>query len=166
MHTIEVSRTLEHPADEVWSLIDDFGNTFVHHPIVEHSSTTNGVPRGVGAERQCTMYDGNQVRERIVSHDAISRRYTVEVIDHGPFPLVFMAVDIAVEALSDTQSRLTYVGRFKPKYGPVGWLMGKAMMESGFTKMLGQVIEGAGTHLETGRIVEKNGELGALRGAA
>lgn len=166
MHQIQVERELDHPASTVWALLDDFASTWVYHPIVEHSASTNGVQRGLGAERMCQMYDGAEVRERVVRHDATRMTYGIEVFDHGPFPLTHMEVDITVTPLGAHRCRVTYDGQFQVKFGPMGWMMGKMMMEAQFVKMLGQVIDGAGQHLSTGRIVEQGGTMGALRGAA
>jgi len=106
------------------------------------------------------MYDGNAVQERIVAYRPDEMTYRVEVVDHGPFPLEFMDVEISVVALDGARCNVTYSGNFRPKFGPLGWIMGKAVMQGQFVKMLGQVIEGANSHLSTGRIIEKDGALG------
>jgi hypothetical protein len=159
MHSFTVTREIAHDADTVWSLLANFADTFVYHPIVESSLSLNGLQTGLGAERQCVMYDGNRVAERITAFDASARRYTVEVFDHGPFPLTHMDVTIAVDDLGAAGSRVTYSGNFQPKFGPMGWVMGKLMMEAQFSKMMGSLIEGVDQHLETGRIVGKGGVL-------
>lgn len=159
MHSFEVSKVIDAPVDQVWKLVDDFANTYVYHPIVEKSFAVNGKRQGLGARRQCTMYDGNSVQEEVVSHDAANHSYKIEVVDYGPMPLKHMEVTITVEA-AEGGTRLTYAGKMLPKFGPMGWLMAKTMMLGQFRKMMGQLIDGVETHLTTGRIVGKGGELG------
>jgi len=42
---------------------------------------------------------------------------------------------------------------FRPKFGPVGWIMGKTVMTRQFTKILGRVLAGLEEHAETGEVV-------------
>jgi hypothetical protein len=44
---------------------------------------------------------------------------------------------------------------FAPKFGPVGWLMGKTVMKAQFRKTLGSVIHGLETHMRTGAVVSR-----------
>jgi len=161
MHEFEVQKVIDAPADRVWEVLDDFANTYVYHPIVERSRSVNGKDRGLGARRMCTMYDGNSVQEEITDHDAANRRYRVEVVDHGPFPMKHMAVWFSVEPVEVDRSRVTYAIEMLPKMGPMGWLMAKAMMIPKFKQMMGQLIDGVEQHVQTGRLVEKDGALGA-----
>lgn len=160
MHTVTFQRTLAHSPERVWALVDDFSGTWAYHPLVSESPSTNGVERGMGAQRRCQMYTGDAVEERVTAHDASARRYSVEVVDHGPFPVTHMEVDIQVDAAATAgHSVLTYTMSYVPKFGPMGWLMAKVAMNSGMRKMLGQLFDGIESHLETGRVVGKDGVL-------
>jgi hypothetical protein len=46
---------------------------------------------------------------------------------------------------------------FQPKYGPLGWLMAQMIMKKQFANTLNRVLEGLDTHLQTGKIIGKNG---------
>lgn len=166
MHQVTVSRQFDHSARDVWDLLDHFSETWVYHPIVRHSTCLNGIERGEGASRQCEMYNGDKISERVVSHDASAMRYSIEVFDHGPFPTKVMLVDVLVEAIDARSSKATYELTFDMKYGPAGWVMGKLAMRSGMEKMLTQLLDGVGLHLDTGRIVQEDGTPGELLHAA
>ena len=159
MHEIEVSREMGHSAERVWALLDDFSNTWVFHPLVEHSASVNGVERGEGAQRYCRMYGGKQVEERVTERDASRRWFRVEVVEHGPFPMEHMAVEIRVEDLGGGRSRAVFAAEFVMKYGALGRAMGALMMERRLGAMLGSVLDGADAYLETGRVVGKGGVL-------
>lgn len=159
MHRFSASKTLGISIDRVWPLLDNFADTWVYHPIVEDSGSLNGTTRGLGAERYCTMYGGEQVQERITEYDAENHRYKVEITDHGPFPLTHMEVWVKVDAEGQNRTTVTFEGGFVPKFGPMGWVMGKLMMKRQFEAMMGQVIDGLESHLKTGLVVGKGGEL-------
>ncbi|MBX2804164.1 MAG: SRPBCC family protein [Myxococcales bacterium] len=166
MHTFRVTKDIDHAATRVWPLLANFADTYVYHPVVEHSESVNGKRTGLGAQRRCDLYSGGSVQERIVAFREEDMRYRVEVVDHGPFPMEHMEVEIHVEPLPGDKSRVTYAGSFRPKYGPLGWLMAKTMMASQFDKLMGQLIDGVDQHLTTGRLVQRDGALGAALAAA
>ncbi len=160
MHEFEVDKEIRGSIDTIWSIIDNFSDTWVYHPIVERSACVNGTRSGLGAQRECQMYDGGTVQERITAYDATERSYTMEVVEIGPFPLNRMVVTVKAEAGRDpNHTRVTYSGGFAPKFGPMGWLMAKTMMLGQFKKMMGQLIDGLEQHALTGRVVGKDGDL-------
>ncbi len=160
MHTVTVTRQMSHSPKRVWTLLADFANTYVYHPIVAESASTNNQDTGLGAARYCQMYDGNRVEEKIVDWDPAARRYLVQVTEHGPFPLTHMTAEVRVEAQGDG-SQVSYHFEFTPKFGPMGWVMAKLALEKGFTKLGDQLLEGIDQHLSTGRLIEQDGALGA-----
>ncbi len=166
MHTVVVTREMNFPANTVWNLLDDFAGTWVYHPVVRHSEAVNGVKRGLGAARRCDLYDGTSVQEKITRYNPQEMRYHVEVFDHGPFPTTHMDVTIEVVQTAPQKSLVRYTCRFKVKYGPMGWLMGKAAMGPKMRQMLGKVLEGVETHLDTGRVVGQGGTVEPSRAAA
>ncbi|MFN3200236.1 MAG: SRPBCC family protein [Bradymonadia bacterium] len=160
MPALTVSREMPFAAEKAWSLIDDFSNTWIYHPVVKHSQCTNGTPQGLGARRQCTMYSGGTVEEQVVRHDAEAMTTHIEVVVFGPFPLTHMGVTIEVDALAPDHCAVRYIADFTPKFGPLGWVMGHVAMKPNFKKMLTQLLAGIEAHLESGRVVEEGGTLG------
>ena len=159
MHSLFVQKEINAPLHRTWPLLDNFADTYVYHPIVEKSEAVNGIKKGLGARRQCTMYDGNAVQEEIVKHSEHHHRYQVRVVDHGPFPMKHMELWVEVEPRGEQRCAVTYRGGFVPKYGVLGWLMAKIMMKPMFSKMLSQLIDGVETHLRTGKVVGKGGKV-------
>ncbi|MFT7622186.1 MAG: hypothetical protein ACI9WU_001354 [Myxococcota bacterium] len=159
MHQFNASKDIAVPVDRVWDLLNDFANTYVYHPMVERSSSTNGKRSGLGARRQCTMYDGSTVEEVVTAYDSKARRYSLEVVDFGPMPLKHMSATIAVQPTLGG-ARVILSGDFQPKFGPLGWVMAKTMMTVQFNKMMGRLLDGVDEHLKTGRIVGKGGKPG------
>ncbi len=154
MHHVHVDRVIDQPADAVWAILDDFGSVFRYHPLVKKSGIINGIGSGLGAGRVCHFDDGNSIREEITAYEP-GRAYEVEIVDPGKFPLKRAVARLSVEPLGDARSRVGFDMAFQPKFGPFGWLMGKTVMAGQFGKILGSVLEGLETHLQTGEIVSR-----------
>ena len=154
MHEVNVDRVIDIGADEAWAILDDFGGIYHFHPLVERSPIKNGIGSGLGAERVCHFDDGSQITEEIIDYDA-GTSYEVEITDPGNFPLVTAIARLAVEPLTDTKSRVSFKMAFKPKFGPIGWLMGKTVMTRQFRKILGSVLAGLEHHAKTGEVVSR-----------
>lgn len=150
MHEVDVTRPLEHDADAVWAVFDNFPDIATCHPVVATSESVNGQRTGVGARRRCTMQDGATVIEEIVAYDAAARTLSIRVVDHGPYPMSHMEVDVSVSP-TDTGCTVSFHSEFEPRYGPVGWLMAKTLMRGQFSKVLGQLVDGVDAHLRKGQ---------------
>lgn len=152
MHHVSVTRTIGVPADRVWEVVDDIGAVYRYHPLVERSPIRNGIPSGEGAERVCHFVGGNRITERITDYEP-GAGYTINIIEPGKFPLKSAAARFSVHPLGPARTRVGFDMRFQPKFGLVGWLMGKTVMRSQFRKVLDGVLAGLETHLRTGETV-------------
>ncbi|MEN8375401.1 MAG: SRPBCC family protein [Gemmatimonadota bacterium] len=158
MHEVVVSRTVSVTADRAWEALDNFGSVADFNPDVAMSAITNDVARGNGAERVCSFYSGGQVRERVVRYVA-GEELDVQIVDAGPFPLTFALATMRVRPAGEARANVEMRLRFKPKFGVLGWLMGKLMMEGQFRKALGGMLKGLEDHVQTGRRVGRRGVL-------
>lgn len=158
MENFIIKRKFNLSSEKIWNGFDDFGGVYKFHPLIEASPTLNEKESGLGCERECQFYDGGAIRERITKYDK-GKHMTVEIYEHGPFPMKEAIADVTVNSLGQNKSELIFEMKFKPKYGPVGWLMGKAMMKPKFKKIINQVFDGLETHITTGKYVGKKGVL-------
>lgn len=152
MHHVNVTRTIDMSADRVWEVVDDFGAVYRYHPLVEQSPIRNGVPSGEGAERVCHFVGGNSITERITQYQP-GAGYTIDIIEPGNFPLKSATARLSLHPQGAASTRVGFEMVFQPKFGPVGWLMGKTVMRSQFRKVLDSVLAGLETHLRTGETV-------------
>ncbi len=107
-----------------------------------------------GAALTAQREDLNTIREEITAYEP-GRGYEVEIVDPGKFPLKRAVAHLSVEPLGDARSRVGFDMDFRPKFGPLGWIMGKTVMVPQFRKILGRVLEGLETHLRTGEVVSR-----------
>lgn len=156
MHTTTVRRRFDVSADRVWAAFDDFGGIHKFHPMIESSPLTGGPANGLGCERACHMYGGGVLKERVTHYEA-GRRMTVQITDAGPFPLRRAVADIEVVPEGLRASSVTFTMAFEPKFGALGWLMAKAVMIRQFRGLVGQILDGLATHLDTGQRIGPKG---------
>lgn len=157
MHKVSVTRTMETDAKAVWNVLDDFCNIHRYNPAVENSSLIGSRPTGVGATRECNFYDGTSLKETITDYHS-GKGYSIRLSDFS-LPLKEADTHFWVEPVNGEQSKLTITLEFVPKFGPLGWLMANLMMKPMLKKALAGLAKGLEDHIETGRIVGKDGML-------
>lgn len=152
MHTVSVNHKIKQQPDKVWQALDDFANVYTYNPNVEHSEALNSIQTGIGAERTCHFYDGNKIKERIISYEK-GKKYDVEIYEPGKFPLKKAVATLSVDADGQNGSIVGFEMNFKPKFGPMGWLMAKTVMKKQFAGVLRNILIGLEKNLETGQII-------------
>lgn len=158
MHELSISKVINAPKSRVWEELKDFGSIYKVHPMIETSPVTNGIPSGNGSERTCVMYNGGEIKEKVFDYHE-GEKYSVEVIDPGPFPIETSLVTISVTEISANQTQVSFDMKFLPKYGAIGNAMAKLVMKKQFSSILMGVIDGLQTHIQTGQLVGKKGKL-------
>ena len=154
MHHVHVDRVIDQPAEAVWAQLDDFGGIYRYHPQVVTSPLANGIGSGLGAQRICNLDDGNSIREEITAYES-GHGYEFEITDPGKYPLARAIGNFSVEPLGGGRSRVDFKMSFKPKFGPLGWILAKTVMVGQFTKVAASILEGLETHLRTGEVVSR-----------
>ena len=154
MSAITVSRTLPFPVETVWEKLADFGGIHRFSAGVEHSPINAGTPAtGVGAERNCKLYDGNNLQERITEF-VVNERLAVEIFETS-MPLAKAGGRFELKALPDGGTHLSMTMEYSVKYGPLGWMMDAMMMRRMMTNNLGNLLAALGHHMTTGENIEK-----------
>jgi uncharacterized protein YndB with AHSA1/START domain len=156
MSQLTVTKTINAPIDTVWPALADFGGIHRFHPGVKNSYLLNDKEGGVGAQRVCEFYDGNSITEEVSGWED-GCHMTVD-ITKGSLPIRDAAGTIEVTANGEGTTRIDFTVRYEPKFGPLGKVMDVVMMRPNFRKLLGQVIDGLETHVQTGALIGKDGE--------
>lgn len=140
MSQASASRTINAPAATVWALLADFGNIHHFHPGLEDSRLTSEADSGIGATRRCDFKGGGSVFEEITGW-VEGERYTVE-LSKMDMPLKSATATLSVAPLSDASCTATMHMEYRPKYGILGALMDRFMMQRMMTAMFGKVLAG------------------------
>jgi uncharacterized protein YndB with AHSA1/START domain len=155
VHHVRRSRVLHAPKDRVWAVLDDFGGVWKYNPGVESSRIVNGVETGPGARRECAFDGGGRIEETISAYTA-GEGYTVSFTDTGPFPLVSNTVEIELSGLDENHSEVTFSASFRPKYGPLGWALGRIVMKPRLERRFDAVLDGLADYLRTDRASDED----------
>jgi len=154
MSEITISRAVSHSVANVWAALDDFSGIHRWSAGVETSPTNPGTPsRGVGAERNCHLYDGNHIQERI-TQVIDQRRLAIEVFDTS-MPLKSADAAFDIEPTSDGGTSLTMTFHYVVKFGLLGKAMDGLMIRRKMTASLNNLLAALDEHLRTGETIDK-----------
>lgn len=84
MTKVEVTETVDTPADAVWKKVRAFDN--MHKYLPEMIATCAVTGSGVGATRVCGMQGGGDIHERLEALDEATRTLTYS-ISESPMPI-------------------------------------------------------------------------------
>jgi ribosome-associated toxin RatA of RatAB toxin-antitoxin module len=117
MLEVKLSTILGKSADCVWQTIGDFNALPEWHPWVTASVLE---PAAAGIGRRVTIDGGRaglrQLTERLVSFDALSRRYSYTVVA-GSVPFQDYVGHFSVNEAGADRCRFEFIGRFAPAVG-------------------------------------------------
>lgn len=154
MANITVKRTVEATNDRVWKLLNDFGSIHRYHSGVQTSPITDGTPAsGVGSERVCNLYDGNHLTERVVESEA-GKRLVIDVVDTS-MPMKTASGSFDLRPAGEGKTEVTMTMDYVLKFGPLGMIMDKLMLERSMTRALDALLAGLDQHLQTGELIGK-----------
>ncbi|MCO4746122.1 MAG: SRPBCC family protein [Proteobacteria bacterium] len=154
MASITLNRTVDAPVERVWGVLSDFGGIHRYHPGVETSPITAGTPSsGVGSERVCNLYDGNNLRER-VTESVHGKRLVIEVVDSS-MPMKSAGGAFDLRATGEGKTELTITMDYALKFGALGMIMDKLVLERSMTKALDAMLAGLNQHMRTGETIGK-----------
>lgn len=108
MTEVIVNKSISVPAEKVWEKLSSFRGIENYSPI--EKSVTEG--NGAGATRTCFMPDGAEIYEVLerVEDEAMEMEYK---ITEGPFPVTGYVSTIKVEAIDDSNSKVTWGCEFE-----------------------------------------------------
>lgn len=150
-----IERIIDLPVDRAWEILADFSNVYHVHPLVATvDQVTPDKDRGVGAVRQCNMYDGHKAVEKIVEWDEANRTYKIELID-SDLPMKSVIATLAVEDAGAGKSRLMANMQVKAKFGILGKIMEYVVMKPQLGGALGDLFAGVEVYSKTGRDIQR-----------
>lgn len=150
MHSMSRSRVIDAPIEDVWAVLDDFGNLQLYSPKNETCRLLEGPETGVGARRETTLSEGSRVVHEIIEYEA-DERYKFDFTDTGDFPLKELQIEFEVESVAAERTRATMTADYVPKWGPIGWVLAKTIMPRKNAELLDETLAGLEKHLETGQ---------------
>ena len=157
MHKVIVKREMQAHRTAVWAVLNDFSGIYKYNPGVKSSDLLSSQNTGLGAQRICHFYDGTSLKETI-THYQEKQGYAFKLSDFS-LPLKTASTEFSISPLGENACTVTVTLSFIPKFGPLGWLMGKLLMKPMLNKALKGLTKGLDDHIRTGLIVSQDGSL-------
>ncbi len=153
--TAKVSMRINLSSSDLWKALSQFDQIHLFHPMVSEASLLSQSNQGVGAKRRCDFYDKSSLVEEIKEW-VEGKSYTVKLSEITAMPIKEADATISLESLYSEITLASFEMRFTPKFGPLGWMMGKLMMQPMMKKMFMKILKGLEQHALTGEIIGEN----------
>ena len=132
---VKRTRDINATPEAIWAMLDRFMHIDEIAPAVTRVDALTAGSDGVGSKRRCHFDNGGSMVEEVTDWQE-GRGYRIRGSELAPMPLTSLTAEIWIEPAGNG-SKVTWSTDFKVKYGPLGWLLGQAMMKP----MMGKVIE-------------------------
>ena len=149
--TIKIARS----SRDVFNTINDFGSVHQWNPYVRTVNLLSDNNGGLGSERICYFYDGQELHEKITGFN--DGDYIDVNLINPPFPVTDMIAKLKVDAEKDGLSKVTMRFEYKVKFGILGKLMNSMMIKSQFIKTGERVLNGLSERLQNNNYVGRGG---------
>lgn len=111
MTKITKKRIINAPASEVWRIVGDYNNVHVFHPFVESADQLGEIERGLGAKRQCNLYNNSSQVEEVIAWDE-GRSFTVLTRETAVSLFGETTGTMRVEPIDANTSEVTLVNKY------------------------------------------------------
>ena len=112
--------------ERVWALLSDLEAVQRYNPTVRTAAIEGGQRTGVGAMRVCQLEPSGRVVERVTHWEEL-RAVGFEVAA-SDWPIHFMRWVTRLEQ-HGAATRITQELEYRVKFGPMGWLLDRLVME-------------------------------------
>ena len=146
MTQITISRTIKAPASQVWNVIGDYNNPHKYHPFLESVDQLSEEDRGMGAKRQCNLYNNSSVVEEVIEW-VDGQSFTVLASDQPLYGEVTGVM--SVKPIDGQSARVTVETSYTPKLGVVGKILDLFVLRFGVRYAVGRVLKALQHYIET-----------------
>jgi hypothetical protein len=131
----------------VWNLLADLEAVGSYNPGVKSATYFGDRRVGPGAMRACELAPKGRVVERVTCWEE-GRALGLEVAE-SDWPIHFMRWVTRLEPV-DGETRITQELEYRVKFGPLGWLMDRLVMERKLRRTLDEVLASLARRAEAG----------------
>jgi len=132
MRTIELTRHIEAPRSDVWAVLADFPNIASWNGGVKKSFSTSDATDGVGAKRHCDLSPMGALEETVKVWEP-EVRMEISIDSAEGLPIRAGLAKFVLQP-SESGTDVSVVYSYEPKFGILGELMGRLMLDGQLTK--------------------------------
>ena len=155
MTHINRQTTINAPREKVWAVLADLGAVQDYNPNVSRSHYNSGPREGVGASRHCDFTVGGSIEETAVAWKD-GESFTLELHDGKLTPPFKTALGTFHLQPEGEGTRVSVDLEYSMKYGLLGALMDRFLVQSRFGDAITRTLAGLKQHVET---VEETAKL-------
>lgn len=145
-HRIVAEQPIAVPPQTAWAVLADFGKVHLWSPSVAHAELISDVASGPGCARACDVRGFGRIEETVTEWRP-GEYLAYEATPLGPLGRSHNRWTVtAAPGGCVVRVELSYGVRF----GPVGWLLHRAMMRRKLTRLMAQVLDQLRAHVESG----------------
>ncbi len=157
MTKITKSQIINAPVNKVWEVIGDYNNIHVFHPFVESADQLSEVKRGLGAKRQCNLYNNSSQVEEVIEWEE-GKSFTVLASSTAFSIFGDTTGSMRVEPIDANRSKVILDTVYAPKLGVFGKILDSLVLRMGVGYALNRVLKSLQHHIGTGEVVGKGGK--------
>ena len=132
MRVVRAKRQIGASREKIWAVLADFPNIAEWNRGVNRSYATSDATAGVGAKRHCDLAPMGALEETVTGWEE-EKRMEIKIDSAAKLPI---AHGLATFTLStaDAATDVSVEYSYEPKFGFLGHLMGRFMLDSQLTK--------------------------------
>lgn len=134
------SRTIGAALEAVWSVLGHFMHIDAFASEIASVEPLTSGADGVGSRRRNHFRNVSSLVEEVAEWRS-GEGYRVKMIELAAMPLKEASANIRISS-ADGGSRVTWSFARRVKYGPLGWLLGQAMMKPAMGKIMDGNLKG------------------------
>ena len=139
MRVVRAQRQIGASADKVWAVLADFPNISEWNRGVNRSYATSEVTAGLGAKRHCDLAPLGELEETVTGWEE-EQRMQIRIDSAAKLPIAHgLATFTLSSSTSTTDVALEY--SYAPKFGFLGHLIGRFMLDAQLTKGFGRFLK-------------------------
>jgi hypothetical protein len=132
MRVVKATRQMDASPDKIWAVLADFPNIADWNGGVSRSYSTSDATTGVGAKRHCDLAPMGALEETVTGWDE-GKRMEISIDSAARLPIAHGLATITLSG-ADAATDVSVEYSYKPKFGFLGNLMGRFMLDGQFTK--------------------------------
>jgi carbon monoxide dehydrogenase subunit G len=132
MRVVKAKRQIGASPDKVWAVLADFPNIAEWNSGVNRSYATSDATAGVGAKRHCDLAPMGALEETVTGWDE-EKRMEIKIDSAARLPITHGHATLTLSG-ADTATDVSVEYSYQPKFGFLGHLMGRFMLDGQFTK--------------------------------
>ncbi len=132
MRVVRVSRRIDASRTKVWAVLADFPNIADWNRGVSRSYATSDATAGVGAKRHCDLAPVGALEETVTGWRE-EERWEIKIDSAAKLPIAHGLATFILSSV-DTATDVSVEYSYEPKFGFLGQLMGRLMLDGQLTK--------------------------------